>query len=435
MKLFYRAINVYSRPQAPIIAPIFNKLESGGRFYCNLSRAFTPEVYIPRTGVWSEPWNTDLAQEFQMPSITKEFNLTFSEVTNNRAKEVGKIIETTDKDCIVFYSGGIDSTVVLAALIQNLSPQLLRKVKLCVSAETLIENPYFYLKYIKNKFNLIDSTKNLYSDVLELSDSFSISSDIGDFIYGTEIGVKLYPQIRFLKNNFSSLYSSRLEELSKCVSSNSIHFSEFKELLIYFFNISLEKGIRNLKNSVHLSKELSTFNDDDRNFGELFYKKLVKNIESCQAPVVSLHDFFWWSMFNQRFIWGVIRPGFTYSYSENLKQILNGGILSWFAGEEYQMWSLNNNNNGEKFHGITQSSYKWASRNYIYDFDKNDWYRENKIKMPSLPLLLKTNYKKTYDQIGKRFGVKNDYNVIKVDDPGVNDYIREGIVNFKIDWY
>lgn len=434
MKLFYRAFNLFSRSQAPVVAPIFNDLKEGGRFFCNTARAFSPENYVPRIGEWSSPWETSILPGLEIPDLNSVYNLTFTQVTDLRALEIKKLIDTTDKECFLFYSGGIDSTVVLVSLIKNLDNQSLKKVTLSMSSDSIIENPYFFKKYIDKKFNIIDSNINLYTDILNNTNSFCISADVGDFIYGTEIGVKLYPYIRKLKEQLPASEQPKYDELYYRVSDKNTHYSEYKNLLILFFNSRLLNSINMFKSMPHLPEVFTTFKDEDRLFGELFYNKIERNIKSCYAPVQSLHDFFWWTMFNPRFLWGVIRPGLTYGLENNLKDIVQNSLISWYAGKEYQLWSLNNNNNGEKLHGTTQSTYKWASRNYIWEFDKNDWYRDNKIKMPSMPILLRSNWKKHFNELDNRFGLRDNYDIIKVGDPNTDNFIREGISNFTIDW-
>jgi hypothetical protein len=33
-----------------------------------------------------------------------------------------------------------------------------------------------------------------------------------------------------------------------------------------------------------------------------------------------------------------------------------------------------------------------------------------------------------------RFGVTDDYQLLSIDQPGVQEYIRKSLVNYKIDW-
>jgi hypothetical protein len=431
MKLYHKEVSLNSKAVASLVEPIFNDLPDGGRFYCNLMRAYGAEAYIPRMGKWSNPWETRIAPGLEMPIYNTNFSLTFSEVSDNRAEDIKKIINDTGKDCIVFYSGGIDSTVVLVSLLKNLNSAELKKIKISMSSDSIIENPYFYKNFIQDKFQILDSSSTLYSDCINRDNSICITADLGDFIYGTELGVKMYPQLHALENKLPTNIKKSYSDIYHKVSSQDTHYSSYKDLLILYFNVGLEKGIKNLELR---NEKLATKTADDLQFGELFYEKLDYNIKRSAIPVHSLHDLFWWSMFNQRYIWGAIRPSLNYGTESNIKNTVENGIVNWFGSQEYQQWSLSNNNNGQKINGSSQSSYKWASKKYIYELDKNKWYLFNKIKMPSMPVVIRRNWSKHYTNFDTKFGVDIDFNVIHINEPGVNDYITAGLMNYKVDW-
>jgi len=53
----------------------------------------------------------------------------------------------------------------------------------------------------------------------------------------------------------------------------------------------------------------------------------------------------------------------------------------WFLSKEYQVWSIQDQKN--KFDGTVQS-YKMSAKEYIYEVDKNEYYRDYKTKVTSL---------------------------------------------------
>jgi hypothetical protein len=99
---------------------------------------------------------------------------------------------------------------------------------------------------------------------------------------------------------------------------------------------------------------------------------------------------------------------------------------------------MNNNNNGEKINGLDISTYKTASKKYIYDFDKNDWYLGFKLKIPSLGFQVALN--QTLNDIpmsnrpNARFGLDENYDVLSIDDPNVRDFIKNAMASHKMDW-
>jgi hypothetical protein len=109
-------------------------------------------------------------------------------------------------------------------------------------------------------------------------------------------------------------------------------------------------------------------------------------------------------------------------------------LINWYGSTDYQLWSMANNNNGEKIRGTSQSSYKWAARKYIYDFDGNEWYFRYKIKIASLPFIKMRNYRKYYKDFDTQFGMNTDYEILRGGDPEVDNFITSGLMNYKIDW-
>jgi hypothetical protein len=432
--LYFKEVSFFTNPFANLVAPVFNELTDGGRFYCNLIRAVGPEAYISRSSTWSNPWPTSIPPGWEMPKYDPAFNLTFNEVSDQAALHIKSLIASTGKDCVLFYSGGIDSTVVLVSLLKNLTSEELTKIKLALSSESVIENPHFYNKFIKDKIQTIDATGNLYSDIITKNNSICITADLGDFIFGTELAVKLYPQLRSLENQLPGNIKKNCNDIYYNVNSENTHYSKYKDLLVLYFNNALNKGINNLKLKTNLPLQLLSRTDFDLQFGELLYEKINRNIIDSKFPIYSLHDFFWWTMFDTKFMWGALRPSVNYGSSNNIQYAVEDGIVNWFGSNEYQLWSMNNNNNGEKIRGTSQGSYKWAAKKYIYEFDKNEWYLQNKIKISSMPSLIKRSWAQHGSFLETKFGVDDQYNVIHINEPGINDYINTGLVNYKVDW-
>ena len=331
MKLIYKTVSLSSYKFSSTISKYFDDLSEGGRFYCNLARALSPEAYIARCGDWSDPFEYKILDQYKIPCNNQVFKKNFEEVTDSRAFDIKDMIEKTDKKCVVFYSGGIDSTVAMVSLIKNLDTNHLKKIVVAMSSDSIIENPNFFQNHIYNKFEIIDSNQNMYSDFLSENQYICISSDLGDFIYGTEFGVKFYQQILNLAKNMSSSTNMKYSDLNNRIHDPDTHYSKYKDLLIHYFNITLKMGCKKLQNTSYLPTNISNYDLVDENFGDLFYEKLQKNVKSSNLDICSLHDFFWWTMFNQRFLWGALRPLSAYSSLPNLKLAINEGLISWYG--------------------------------------------------------------------------------------------------------
>ncbi|MFZ3230197.1 MAG: hypothetical protein WA160_08330 [Pseudobdellovibrio sp.] len=340
-KIFYSNINYSQGSLSLYWDEIYNKSHAEGQFHINLARRFAKNRFVARSGNWTTPWQTELAPGFEIPNNYSTFSGSFSDVTNSRALDIKKLINTSESRVAVYYSGGIDSVVCLAALIQNLSTKELQKIDVCMSSESIIENPYFFENYISGKFNILDSAFVNYNDIEKRQD-YAITCDQGDSIFGTELATEMY-------------YKYDL-------SNRDVHFSRYQDMIIEFFQLN-----------------------NHNQFGKLFYERLLENINTSEVQIFSLHDFFWWIIFNLKYMDCALRgPVFYYPGIENRKMAITKTIINWFHHNSYQYWSMANNNNGQKIRGNSAATYKWAARQYIYAFDKNDWYLRHKLKLSSL---------------------------------------------------
>ena len=109
---------------------------------------------------------------------------------------------------------------------------------------------------------------------------------------------------------------------------------------------------------------------------------------------------------------------------------------NWYNDVLFQKWSMNNNNNGVKI-GNSSSTYKQAARDYIFEFDKNLWYKTFKIKLPSMNIVTMQQGVDAGSLNGRpseRFGLTKDWRLLFTHDPDVKNYIEYHLDKFVIDW-
>lgn len=381
----------------------------GGKFYCDIAKRFMQSRFVSRDGSeWSLPWKQEMIPDFVMPKYDPSFNKTFEQVTDDRALEMKKLIHQGQK-LAVMYSGGMDSTLVLVALLRNLTEEELKSVVICASIHSIIEYPTFWEKHIQGKFKIIESLNNWYDDIIGMGYR-PITADEGDCIFGTSIGLQMYHNWDGYLRDLSPDVKQRLSMLRYQISNQEVHYSTYKDILIR-----------------HLAYDRSS--PEGLEFGRILYEKYVHNINTSEVPVHSLHDFFWWLIFNVKYLNCSVRGAIYYNTRIPVRECIDS-IENWFNGKDYQLWSMVNNNNGEKIRK-TLATYKYAERQYIYDFTKDEWYFNFKTKLESLGnLLIK----------GKRhpgnlnLGVSKNYDWLSVEDADVREYFRHHLVNYKIDW-
>jgi hypothetical protein len=311
------------------------------------------------------------------------------------------------------FSGGIDSTLIMAALIKNLSVEELKNIVVCFNAQTLIENPVFCKRYIFDKFTTLDSSSNKYDDLIEQG-YCPITGDEGDSIFGTMMGHDIFQNYSYYVDNVSSESRVYLDSIRNKVTSADVHWSAYKDLIIQQFG-----------------------SNGDLEFGRSLYEKFAKNINSSSIPIQSLHDFYWWIIFNIKYVNCATRITLMLNDRLHCKDVFENWAVNWFNTDDYQRWSMVNNNNGEKIE-LSTATYKMAARKYIYDLDHNDWYFYFKLKIGSLGPNVIFNQEVSHLPVEKRpnarFGLDDEYNTLYIDDADVQSYIRYHLLNYKKDW-
>jgi len=390
----------------------YNASGPGGKFFINISKRLSQSRFVGRNGEWSLPWEQKLIPGFEMLPYDPTFNLSFEQVTDNRALEIKARIQAGEKFAVM-YSGGIDSTVILASLLKNLTQEELTKVAVCTSIHAVYEFPSFWMKYIVDKIKVIDSASNWYDDVISLG-YVPITGDEGDAILGTQIGLNLYHNYDYYVSLIPN-YDQRaiLSKLKYSISDPTVHFTNYKDIIIK--HLALDQSPEGLE------------------FGRLLYLKYKKSVDTAvnAPPIQSLHDFFWWLIFDPKYLNCSVRASIYYNVTLPIRDVIDVQV-NWFNGREYQLWSMNNNNNGQKIRK-TVSSYKYAARKYIYDFDGDEWYFYFKTKLESLNnLAVKPKQRNFYGN--EVIGVDCNYKPLVIQDPEVRDWFKERLVNYQIDW-
>jgi hypothetical protein len=411
-KLYFSSV-AYNFYQQDFWNSLYKDAGSGGKFVLDISKRYKPQRFISRNGEWSLPWPQDIIPGFEMPEYDANYSRSFNDISDERAREIGELITSQNKKFTVMYSGGLDSTVVMTALIKNLTQEQLKNVSVCANSHSLVENPLFWKKFIWGKFKIFDSSFHKYDDIIEMG-NHPITADEGDCIFGTMSFLDLQQNYDYYLTQVSSESRLRLASIKDKITSGDVHYSEYKDILIKYWSIP-----------------------ENPQLGQSWYDKFDKNIKTATVPVYSLHDYFWWVLFNLKFQSCSIRLALYLNDRVDYGETINKWAVNWFGSTAYQKWSMTNNNNGEKIE-FGPTTYKMASRKYIYDLDKNDWYYFFKLKLGSLgpnvifrqsishlPLDMRPN---------ARFGLDSNFNALSIDDPTVQEYIRHHITNYKRDW-
>jgi hypothetical protein len=388
---------------------IRNVSGGGGKFMLDMS-VLEANSYVGRNnGEWSVGWPTKIREKYIMPAYDKNFNKTHGEITDARAKDVQKLIIEKDAKFAVAYSGGIDSTMVITALIKNLTEEQLKNIYIYCDTASVIENPIFYKKFILGKFKLINSSKNLIEEVIGQGINM-ISSCSADVLYGSKNILELQSNLYFYTKNLSTISKKNIFNSWRKAVDADTHYSNFKDLIISHYS---PEGFPEL--------------------GESYYDKLVRNIETSDVPVNSLYDFYWWHLFNLKYI-SISAKLLVIDNSRIDYNELEKSIFDWYCNDDYQKWSMVNNNNGEKI-DFASTTLKICARRYIYDIDKNDWYFHFKQKISSNENLKLRNHShwKEFSPMTK-FGISAQPERLYIDNSDVKEYISHHMSKFERNW-
>jgi hypothetical protein len=420
MKTYFNSI-VWNGYQNDFWQNLSNELPDAGQFYIDISRRLNPNRLIKRSSAqWSIPFDQAVWPGYDMPQF-QPVTTTFADASDFRAKEIAQRIQMGQKFAVM-YSGGIDSTVIMCALIKNLTAEELSHITVCASAASIVNNPLFWQKFIHDRFDVIDSSNHKYDDLVRLG-FIPISGDTGDCLFGTTWASHLYYNWRKYVKDSTSMSQANIENKIKSFTDPSVHYSFFKDMLIAYFAIPKKQGFPYVP-----------IDQPNINFGQLFYDKLDLHAKTSPIPINSLHDFFWWYMFDLKYINCAVRGLIYYNDTMDIKT-LSTRFVDWYTTDLYQQWAMNNNNHAKI--GYTNATYKKTAKDYIFDLDHNPWYYHFKLKIENVGLMFNkqsVNHLPVEQRPNARVGVNENFDVLYIDQPLVQDYLRSSLENYEIDW-
>lgn len=150
--------------------------------FLKVAKFFTPSVgIIDRTGTITVPFKCQITNP--IPEFDPNFNMSYKDCVMQRMQELDAIHQNTGKTFQLLYSGGVDSTGMLAAFIEyygvDRASQLL---EISCSIESINENPWAWDRYIKaGNFKL--TTSHNHGNVWN-NNKILIMGEINDHLFG-----------------------------------------------------------------------------------------------------------------------------------------------------------------------------------------------------------------------------------------------------------
>ena len=291
-------------------------------------------VLIDRSGVIKTPVRTKILHP--IPAL-RPMGKTFEEICNERAIELVRHAEDLNMPLYVFWSGGIDSTLVLVSLLKNTTRDKLDNVVVLMTEESIAENPNFYRDHIRGKLQIGSSALVPY---IVGSRAVITNGDLNDPVFGMGTAGRMM----------------------KFFGADIIHKPYEREKLFTFFN----RGVQN-EQMTNLYLEL--------------FERLVR---AAPVEIKSYFDYVWWLNFSLKWQFSSMKmitatsklaaPLVTVDY-------MRSQFLPFYGTEDFQLWSMLNPDKKMK---DTWRSFKWICKDIIYDYTGDEEYRDNKMKTGSM---------------------------------------------------
>lgn len=248
----------------------------------------------------------------------------------NELFEISKNYENT----YIFWSGGIDSTLILCSILKNWPS--LKNLVVVLNQNSIDENTTMYEKYVRNKLTVVNTDLFMDKSVKFSHDHLYVSGDLGD------------PLITF--DGYGRFRKQYPEILDKSWKTNI-------QKIIDYFNYNQQFNI-----------------------GTYAVNQVIKSFSKLETQPQTVHDFLWWINFNWG--WNSEFYAFLWSYHDvdydlDTKKFIENNMFYYFNSVECQNWAVG-------LIGTSQSNHnnisKYPFKQYIFDFNKDFDYFKHKEK-------------------------------------------------------
>lgn len=311
-----------------------------------------------RSNTYQLPIMSETYDRCILPSLSYT-NKSYEQCCDERAKQLYDLSVSFNKPIGVMWSGGIDSTNILVSFMRNYSiAELKSRMKIILSEYSCRENPKFYAKYILPNFEFVNSE---YTPWLADGSMILVSGEFNDQLFGSDT----------IKGLIA--YSS-VEEVNSKLN---------KELLLNYM----------------------TYRTKDKEVSSMLFDMVTTTAENNGVMLEKTTDFLWW--YNFCFKWQGVHFRIHTLFANTITPEWERQYLHHFYGTtNFQNWSVSN----PDVRYITNwKNYKMKAKEMIFEFDSDEDYFRNKIKMPSLAIV--------FHQRNVCEAIDNQFNMLRTIDP------------------
>jgi len=296
------------------------------------------QIFRQVHGIISDSWLVDRSNKVNLPFASvalPEYSLNFP-IKNidldtacfNRSKE----LIASNKKIYVLWSGGIDSTLTVVALLEADIPK--DQIYVVCNTDSLKENYNFFLK-ISDRVNFVSTERVMQILKYDNLDGMVLSAEHGDLSYGYDFSSEM---LQILGPDYLKLPATR------------------ENIVKYFTHKKLDVESANC-----------------------WYDVFMESAKNSPRPIDTTYDFSWWAGFNWRWQYALEK------FRMRFYRIPDS--TTFFIGQDIQNWSIHHQqpdlNNLRDF----KPEYKKIIFRYTGDED----YYKNKIKHESTTLYYGSN--------------------------------------------
>ncbi|CAB9526734.1 Carboxy-S-adenosyl-L-methionine synthase [Seminavis robusta] len=275
---------------------------------------------------------------------------------------------------IVCWSGGIDSTAVLVALLQTRpNNNNTRSISILHDDESIQENPSFYAQHIQGKLSCILRHNKTLSELAQLyadsQASILVTGELGDQLFGSDRCRAAFDSAR-VDDQLTP------DERACCGGDPVVVLPPLQTPWAQaLWPVLQERGLLG-----------STTGWDEW---------IRPQLEQSPIPIVTLYDFLWWLNYSAKWQTVALRclhDGGDYYYDNQVNVNINtnnnnmtGAIHHFYQDRDLECWACIPENHATKFPNLQDwKTYKQPLKEFIYQFHDDNEYRQHKCKMGSL---------------------------------------------------
>jgi hypothetical protein len=293
---------------------------------------------VDRANILKVPFNFKIYAPFEFSHIGQADSLSYEACCDRRVRELLTLQDQLGVPIVLLYSGGIDSTLVLISFAKVLSPaQLLERVHVYMSNDSVLENPNFYYNFVRKHCTI------------RASEDFAAVLDGAHILVGGE-------------HNDQLMGSDLVGKIARQHPFDVVHRPYTREFVTTFLT------------SVGLQTAAAHH----------WFDLLDLHIKTLNAPVETVFQFFWW--LNFIFKWQAVHFRILLRMDKKRRHLITPQFCEryyhhFYSTDYFQRWSMDNPDLKIK---DTWSSYKFVAKDLIYAFNKDQEYRDYKLKLGSL---------------------------------------------------